>query len=189
MAEVTPLAYARSAVEGEESLRELHTLVRIAQAEMRTLLYELRPTALTTVPLSNLLQALALSVDGRLEAVLLPRIAQTPTLPADVQVALYRIAQEALQNCVKHAQANTASVELVLEPLFEPPSGELWRGRLRLTVADDGCGFDHAAVARGHGLDSITERAQLIGASCAIRSAPGEGTRVELVWEGEMVRG
>lgn len=185
VAEVLPLTYAGDAAAGRQALFELQSLVRIAQAEMRTLLYELRPTALTTAPLSNLLQALAASVDGRLEAVLLTTIAPAPLLPPEVQLAVYRIAQEALQNSVKHAQAHAVRLELALDPPFDPQHSAPWRGCLTLTICDDGRGFEPTTrAARGHGLDSIAERAQLIDARCSISSAPGAGTRVTLCWTG-----
>ena len=93
-------------------------------------------------------------------------------LPADVQVGLYRIAQEALNNVVKHAKATQAVVTL--------RQGET----VRLTVADNGAGFDPGAVTADHlGLKIMRERAEAIGAKLSIYSEPGDGTQVSVVWE------
>ena len=91
--------------------------------------------------------------------------------PPDVALGLYRIAQEALANTVRHADATTAEVTL-----------QASAGSARLTVADDGAGFDpeEARRAGGVGLASIEERAQLLGGRCRIASAPGAGTRIEV---------
>jgi signal transduction histidine kinase len=85
---------------------------------------------------------------------------------------LFRIAQEALTNVAKHAQATEVSVTV-----------EVDSGTLRLVVADDGIGFDAAHLAepngsRGWGLLTMTERAEAVGGRCRIESDPGQGTRV-----------
>jgi len=92
-------------------------------------------------------------------------------LPEHVEIALYRIAQEALQNVVKHSGATAALIELRQEA-----------AAVTLTVTDNGAGFDLAALncggleGGGFGLPSMTERAELIGGTLEIRSAPGRGT-------------
>jgi len=92
------------------------------------------------------------------------------SLPHDVALSLYRIAQEALSNAVKHSQAHHVSVHL---------SGG--QGGLTLTIVDDGPGFDvKTAWGRGLGLISINERAESIGGTLSIRSEPGSGTRLEI---------
>ena len=96
-------------------------------------------------------------------------------LPAHVEVALYRIAQEALQNVVKHAEATTVLIRLAA-------SDE----GVRLAVTDDGHGFDEDSIAgaeerHSYGLVGIRERAELIGASLTLTSRPGTGTTVEVV--------
>jgi signal transduction histidine kinase len=91
---------------------------------------------------------------------------------ADVQVALYRIAQEALNNVAKHAQATRVTLTLRL-------SDE----QVDLTVVDDGRGFDPDAAAAGHlGLEIMRERAAAIGAVLRVASRPGDGTRLTVVW-------
>ena len=96
--------------------------------------------------------------------------------PPEVAVALYRIAQEALNNVVKHAAAEQATVTL------HGSAGDD-RDGLELTVADDGCGFDVDDVRSGRlGLGIMAERAESIGARLEVRSAPGQGTVVRVVW-------
>jgi signal transduction histidine kinase len=95
-----------------------------------------------------------------------------PRLAARVENALFRIAQEALINVAKHAQATQVTATVVAED-----------GTLRLVVADDGVGFDPAHLSepeagRGWGLLIMTERAEAIGGHCSIESAPGQGTQV-----------
>jgi signal transduction histidine kinase len=92
-----------------------------------------------------------------------------PECRLDVKEALYRIAQEALHNVVKHADARHVQVRL-------EGAGE---GSLILTVQDDGRGFDPAGSFPGHiGLHSMQERAERVGGSVTLESRPGAGTRV-----------
>jgi signal transduction histidine kinase len=91
-------------------------------------------------------------------------------LPEHVEIALYRIAQEALQNVVKHSGAAAASIVLRCDP-----------GLVSLQVADDGAGFDPEASGDhgGFGLSGMAERAELVGGHLDVRSAPGRGTTIE----------
>jgi PAS domain S-box-containing protein len=176
IAEVLPDLWEMNRTEGLRRLEELRQLTRGALAEMRTLLVELRPNALVEVPLSVLLRQLTDAMIGRARiAIQLSAegdAAGGPRLPADVQVGLYRIAQEALNNVVKHAKATQAVVTL--------RQGET----VRLTVADNGAGFDPGAVTADHlGLKIMRERAEAIGAKLNIYSEPGDGTQVSVVWE------
>jgi len=149
-----------------------------ALTEARGAIAGLRPFVLDDLGLAPGLESLArslpgLEVDVDVEPVL---------LPPHVEVALYRIAQEALQNVVKHAEATSVLVTL-----------ERGDDGVRLVVSDDGKGFDTDAVdgdgadggsgglGRGYGLVGIRERAELIGASLTLVSRPGTGTRVEVV--------
>lgn len=92
--------------------------------------------------------------------------------PPEVALGLFRIVQEALANSVRHAEARTATVSL-----------RVASGRAFLTATDDGHGFDPGAArsAGGVGLASLGERAQGLGGRCRITSAPGEGTRIEII--------
>ncbi len=176
IAEVLPDLWEMNRDEGLRRLEELRQLTRGALAEMRTLLVELRPNALVEVPLSVLLRQLTEAMIGRARiAIQLSAedgAAGRPRLPADVQVGLYRIAQEALNNVVKHAKATQAVVTL--------RQGQT----VRLTVADNGAGFDPGAVSADHlGLKIMRERAEAIGAKLTIYSEPGDGTQVSVVWD------
>jgi signal transduction histidine kinase len=94
-------------------------------------------------------------------------------LPPDVQIALYRIVQEALNNTARHAKARRVSVDLFFRP-----------ERAAVKVADDGAGFDTAEVLPDRlGLGTMRERAQSIGASLDIESQPGEGTQIRVLWQ------
>ena len=89
-------------------------------------------------------------------------------LPLRVEIALYRIAQEALTNAARHAEAGHVSVELVVDG-----------ARALLTVEDDGRGFDAAQIPKGrYGLLGLKERARLLGGSMELQSSPGAGTRI-----------
>lgn len=193
IAEVLPTLWESDQAEGRQLLAELRQLTRGALAEMRTLLLELRPTALVEADLGDLLRQLAESVSGRsgipvsvsTEGALV-RKGTGPDLPDEVHIALYRIAQEALNNVIKHARAKRADVGLRVSSACEDgeedlaPEGQI---RIELWIADDGCGFDPARVAPDHlGLGIIRERSQAIGAALRIASQPGTGTIVEVRW-------
>jgi signal transduction histidine kinase len=92
-------------------------------------------------------------------------------LPKDVKLCMFRIAQEALRNCARHSEAGSACVVLV-------KSGN----ELRLSISDDGHGFDmrSGAIRRGLGFTSMRERVRIIGGCIAIRSKPGHGTFIEV---------
>jgi two-component system nitrate/nitrite sensor histidine kinase NarX len=152
-------------------------MTRGALAEMRTLLVELRPNALVEVPLSALLRQLTEAMVSRARIEIQLSAEGERKLPPDVQVGLYRLAQEALNNVVKHAKATQAVVTLRL--------GEA----VRLTVADNGAGFDPGAVTADHlGLRIMRERAEAIGAQLNIYSEPGEGTQVSVLWDATVMR-
>ena len=94
--------------------------------------------------------------------------------PPEVKLALYRIAQEALNNVVKHASAGRAIVRL-----------QCAEERISLSIADDGRGFDPKGLTRHHlGLQIMHERAEAVGANLVIASEPGEGSEVSVTWQG-----
>jgi PAS domain S-box-containing protein len=172
IADVLPDIWESSVIEGRRRLAELHQLTRGALAEMRALLVELRPNALVEVPLPVLLRQLTEAVTGRARINVQLNVDGGRKLPADVQVALYRISQEALNNIVKHSKATQAMVTLRL--------GDT----VRLTVADNGAGFDPSTVTADHlGLKIMRERAEAIGAEFSIYSEPGEGAQISVVWK------
>ena len=185
IAEVLPGLWDSDPVEGRQLLGELRQLTRGALTEMRTLLLELRPAALVEANLGDLLRQLAESVSGRsgIPVAVSLEGCPVPDLPDDVHVALYRIAQEALNNVVKHAQAHR--VEITLRCSREREGANPGAGvRVDLRISDDGRGFDPATVSPDHlGLGIIRERAQAIGAQLRVASGTGTGTIVEVMWQ------
>jgi signal transduction histidine kinase len=153
-----------------------------ALAEMRTLLLELRPESLTNTPLGELLAQLTEAVTGRSSVDFELFIEKIPLLPEEAQTNFYRIAQEALNNVVKHAQARLVTVSLNTTPLPAGPEGARCQ-EIRLAIRDDGVGFDFGTKSLEHlGLSIMRERAAAIGADLSLASQPGYGTSVELTW-------
>jgi PAS domain S-box-containing protein len=172
LAEVLPEIMTMDAAEGAKRLQELRQLTRGALAEMRTLLFELRPNALTDIPLPDLLRQLAEATIGRSRLPVEFNFSGEGRLPADVQVALYRMVQEALNNAVKYARASQAAINLRLSP-----------ESARITIVDNGVGFDPDNIPSGHfGLKIMRERAEAVGARVSIYSEPGQGTQITLNW-------
>jgi two-component system NarL family sensor kinase len=143
--------------------------------EARAAIAGLRPFVLDDLGLGPGLESLARSLTGLEVDVEVDPV----DLPAHVEVALYRIAQEALQNVAKHAQATAVGLELRAED-----------GGVHLVVSDDGRGFEQDAgpdpdageddPSRGYGLVGMRERAELIGATLTLVSRPGTGTKVDV---------
>ena len=147
-------------------------MTRGALAEMRMLLVELRPNALTEIPFPDLIRQLCESVIGRDRLPIQINLEGHGKLPALVQIGLYRIAQESLNNVVKHAKATQVVVTLRM--------GE----QVRLVVADNGSGFDTSSVLLDHfGLQIMRERADSIGAQFSIYSEVDEGTQISVTWQ------
>lgn len=184
IAEVLPTVWESDPHEGQQLLKELRQLSRGALAEMRTLLLELRPAALVEASLADLLRQLAEAVTGRTGLPVIVTVDGQSPLPDDVHVALYRIAQEAFNNVVKHSQASQVAVSLHCTSIAAAVDGEP-QHRVRLQVVDNGRGFDPGSVsAERLGLHIIRERAQAVGATSEVESKPGQGTRVTVVWKG-----
>ena len=181
IAEVLPRLWERDPDEGWRRLEELRQLTRGALAEMRTLLLELRPAALTETGLGDLLHQLAEAITGRMRVPVALTVEGERSLPPDVQVALYRIAQEALNNVAKHAGASDAAVSL---RYFPPDVGGEQRGGIELRIRDDGRGFDLESIPpESLGLGIMRERAEAIDAVLKIDSQVGHGTEVVVIWE------
>jgi len=164
--------WERNKDEGLKKLEEVRQLTRGALAEMRTLLFELRPAALADADLNDLLKQLTESVIGKTRIPVSLEIDGTNELPTSVKVALYRITQEALNNITKHSKASRAQVTLHSQP-----------HRVTLQIIDNGRGFDMAQGATGSfGLNNMRERAGQIGAVLQIDSKLGQGTEITVDW-------
>lgn len=172
IAEVLPRLWERDPDQVRRSLEDLRLLTRGALAEMRTLLLELRPAALTKVALGDLLRQLAEAIATRIGVPVALTVEGECPLPSDVRVALYRIAQEALNNVAKHSGASQVTVSLCCQP-----------EGVELLVSDDGRGFNLQDISPEHlGLGIMRERADAIGAMLKIESQIGQGTQVLIAW-------
>jgi PAS domain S-box-containing protein len=157
---------------GRTYLEQLPRLLQGALAEMRTLLIELRPSALRDKTLGQLLELLADAARAHTGAIVSLNVESECPLPEDVTIALYRIAQESLNNVAKHAEASEVNVRLICDP-----------EEVVLHIADDGYGFDPETIPPGHlGVGIMRERAQKIGATFQIDSKSGDGTIVIVTW-------
>ncbi|HET9416009.1 MAG TPA: GAF domain-containing protein, partial [Candidatus Limnocylindria bacterium] len=151
-----------------EKLTELRELQKDALAEMRTLIFELRPSSLESDGLVQALRTHATAVQRRTGLALVIDAEPIDRLSLPAEEALYRIGQEALHNVVKHANASSATIRI-------------WResGRVHLSVTDDGDGFDPDAVPRGHlGLIGMRQRVDLVGGELRVESRTGRGTTI-----------
>ena len=172
IAEVLPRLWERDQEEARRSLEDLRRLTRGAMAEMRALLAELRPSTLTDSSLSDLLRMLGNAFSGRTNVPITVSITGEFFLPAEAQVAFYRVCQEALNNIVKHAKASQVEIELKQD-------GDI----IELHILDDGLGFDPAQKFSGHyGLGMMHERAEAAGALLSITSQPDHGTELVIRW-------
>jgi PAS domain S-box-containing protein len=162
------LLFDRDPAAARAKFGELRELQNDALAEMRTLIFELRPRGLETDGLEQALRNHAAAVSGRTGLTVQVETALAGRLPLDTEEALYRIAQEALHNVVKHANAKTAEIRLLLK-----------QDVVELAVEDDGAGFDPALVSGTKlGLIAMRQRAERLGGTVEIQSKPGDGTRV-----------
>ena len=172
-AQALPGIWAADPEEGQRCVEELQRLTWGALAEMRTVLVELRPAVIAETDLGDLLRQLAQAMTGR--APLLEIVVKSEgerKLPPEVQTAFYRVAQEALSNIVKHANATHAELRLVRQA-----------DAVELSVADDGHGFDPHGVGGGHlGLGIMRERLESVGGTFSIDSTPDRGTRLRGTW-------
>lgn len=173
IADVLPRLWERNPVEGRRRLEEVRQLTRGALAEMRTLLLELRPSALEDASLPDLLHHLTDAFTGRSRIPASLQINGEIELPTDVKLVVYRITQEALNNISKHALASQVAVVL-----------EKNGPRVLLKINDDGRGFNPTVTRGNHlGMGIMRERAESIGASLIIDSVPGKGTQISLHWQ------
>lgn len=144
------------------------SLAEAGLAEMRSLIFELRPESMEKEGLVAALDKQIAAGRARYAIQIDTDICDEPDASLEVKEALYRIAQEALHNVVKHARATHVSLSLAHND-----------GRLVLRVTDDGAGFDPGKDYAGHlGLKSMRERVMLLGGTIEIDSSEGEGTTI-----------
>ncbi len=173
IAEVLPELWDSDVAEAKQSTEELRQLTRGALAEMRTLLLELRPAALTQSRFEDLLKQLSEATIGRARVPVHLSVEGDCCLPPEVQVALYRIAQESLNNIVKYARATQVHIELMLSC-----------NGLHMEVRDNGTGFEAQNVKpTSLGMRIMRERAQSIGAEFEVLTKLGKGTTVSVTWD------
>jgi len=154
-----------------EHLRRIQATSQEALREMRLLVFELRPLILQASGLAMALQARLEGVEGRVGLETEFRGDGVGRLPLDIEEGLYRIAQEALNNVLRHAHAHHVLVSLQQVDQV-----------VVLEVADDGVGFDPVAVQerRGFGLQGMEERAARLGGKLMVQSQPGTGTTIKV---------
>jgi PAS domain S-box-containing protein len=155
----------------QEPLEYLLRLSEAALAEMRALIFELRPEALAREGLTGALKHHTAALRARHGIKVEESLAEEPVLSFDIKQGLYRIAQEAMHNAARHARAKRVSIAL-----------NQVDSHIRLEVSDDGVGFDSLESQRGHfGLNTMRERASELGGTLEIDSRSGVGTTVRAV--------
>jgi signal transduction histidine kinase len=153
-----------------EPLDYVLSLAEAGLTEMRALIFELRPDSIETEGLVAALGRQVAATRARYGVEVNAHLDDEPDVPVSTKEALYRIAQEAMHNTVKHARAQNIDLSL-----------ERHNGHLHLQISDDGLGFDPAGEFPGHlGLRSMRERMLALGGTFEIWSAPGEGTRIKV---------
>ncbi len=161
-----------ASADARRSLDDVQRLTRGALAEMRTLLLEMRPAALAQSSLDDLLRHLVDATEARTRIPVKLSLTDAPPMPAHVTIALYRIAQEALNNVVRHSKARHAWVTL-----------DCSGGLVTLVVGDDGRGFDSShAGPEQFGLRIMRERAESVAALLSVAGAKRHGTVVTIQW-------
>lgn len=173
IAEVIPRLWEQDQALARSSLKDLHRLTRSAQAEMRALLAELRPSTLIDTDLGELIKQLGYALSGRVDVPVVVNTSEKINIPPNVQIVFYRICQEALNNIAKHANASRVDIDLQQDG-----------GELTLRIRDNGSGFDPKQMTSGqYGLQMMQERADELGAQLTITSQPGQGTEISIHWK------
>jgi PAS domain S-box-containing protein len=174
--EALPRLWKTKPHEITQQLDLLLLLTKGASAEMRTLLRELRPEGIVQIQLPVLLAQLAAAAQARKRVGISISVHGDGdgTLPPDVHIVFYRIAQESINNALKHAHASQIKVQL-----------RQTSNCTVLVVADNGRGFDMATQPAGYGLGMMQERAEIISAVMDVKSTVRKGTRIRLAWSTE----
>jgi signal transduction histidine kinase len=159
--------------EPEQAAASLEYVLRLAEAglaEMRALIFELRPESLETEGLVVALTKQVAVLRTRYKLTVEADLQDEPDLSLEMKHALYRIAQEAFHNIIKHAHASAVVLRLARQ-----------EREVILEISDDGKGFDPTKTFPGHlGLHSMRERSARIGGTFAVESTPGQGTRIRV---------
>ena len=172
IADVLPRVWNRDQEVARQSLEDLRRLTRGAMAEMRALLAELRPSTLTASDLGDLLRLLGRGLSGRTNLQVAVTVTEKFILPAEIQIAFYRVCQEALNNVVRHAKASQVEISLKQEGAV-----------IELRIRDNGQGFNTKQTFSGHyGLSMMRERAEAAGLLLSVTSQPGQGTELTIRW-------
>lgn len=172
IADVLPRIWDRDQERARRSLEDLRRLTRGAMAEMRALLAELRPSTLTDSDLGDLLHLLGRALSGRTNLQVVVTISEKFVLPAEIQLAFYRLCQETLNNVARHAKASLVEITLKKESAV-----------VELYIRDNGQGFDTKQAFSGHyGLSMMRERAEAAGLLLSVTSQPGQGTELTIRW-------
>ncbi len=172
LSDVIPALWEQDPENGRNSLEKLRRLNQAALAEMRALLLELRPAAIITSNLGDLIEQLSAAVMSRKNIHIQLQLEGEAQLEPRIQIAIYRIAQEALNNIVKHSQATAVSIELNYD-----------EQQVNLFISDNGSGFNLQNVRPSAlGLQIMHERAEAIDAMLQISSAPTQGTKLFVRW-------
>jgi signal transduction histidine kinase len=166
---------------GHQRLAGVRRLLDETGEQLRHLSHELRPTILDDLGLRPALEFLAQGIEQRTGLRIKVAGHLRSRLPVAAEIAVYRIAHEALNNAVRHG-GGAPGVTIALEQVADAQGRE----SLRCVISDDGAGFDVDAVLapggkRGLGLLGMRERASAVGGSCKVISTPGKGTRVEVL--------
>ncbi len=165
------LLLERDPAAARTQLAQLRDLQREALAEMRALIFELRPGNVENDGLTHALRTHTAALQGRIGLPIVVESELDERLPLEIEETLYRISQEALHNVVKHAAARQVRLEIRRR-----------REGVRLRIIDDGRGFDPSKVPDGHlGIAGMKARADKIDAVLECISEPGRGTTIEVL--------
>ncbi|HXU21346.1 MAG TPA: ATP-binding protein [Verrucomicrobiae bacterium] len=157
----------------QASLRDIEALLEQIEQQLRNFSHDLRPTVLDDYGLVPALQSLAERFSKRFGTPVSVDSKPMPRMTKTMEAAMYRVAQEALNNVARHAKATRVYIRLWMSP-----------GELHCRIRDDGVGFDPAALPRASknalGIIGIRERLNVLGGSLEIQSAPQQGTELKI---------
>lgn len=157
-----------------DNIENITQLISSALGEMRILLLELRPENLTKADLSSILKHLTDAAAARTNARIQLNMKELEKLPAETKVGFYRIAQEALNNAIKHANSRNIRIDFYSD-----------QGQARLIIEDDGLGIqaDEKREGTKMGMGIMRERAMEIHAELTIDCEPQTGTKITCIWK------